>query len=69
MIVDREGTAPQWAIVLMGVLAGLLIITVLYGLFTGTLGATTFAMGLLTAITGLSTGLLARYFRNGGDRP
>ena len=63
----RDDAAPQWAVVLMSVLGGLLIITILFGMLTGTLGATTVALSLVTALGGLATGLLARYMR-GGDR-
>lgn len=63
---DASNAAPQWAVVLMGVLIGLLVITILYGMVTGTLGATTVALSLVTALGGLATGLLARYLRGGG---
>lgn len=61
-----ETDAPPWAIVLMGVLLGLLSITVVIGLIRDTLPAAALATALLTAITALSTGLMARYFRDGG---
>lgn len=63
----RKGSeAPSWAVLLMGGLFGLLVITVIVGLIRNTLPATALATSLLTAITALATGLMARHFRDGG---
>lgn len=64
---SKDADTPQWAMVLMGVLGGLLVITILYGIFTMTLGATTIALSLMSLLGGLVTGLLARRARSGDD--
>lgn len=65
---DPSG-APQWLLVVFGILGGVLITATVNGLVRGDLDSNAQALGAMTSLVSLASGLLVYLSRrtNGGD--